>query len=662
VCLVAILYCLACVGACRESNGLEREVKMKLSGRDESGFCGDDLTWTFSAEDQTLTIEGSGEIYDYYGGSDGWENFRPQIRSIIIKRGVTSIGAYAFKGCTNLTELIIPSSVTSIGYWAFAECISLASVDIPSSVTSIGFSAFDGCSSLESVNLRARLDNIGPSTFSECISLSHIDIPSTVSSIGASAFEGCTSLESVVIPKGTTTIGNGAFSGCSSLKIVNISETVTSIGSGAFDLCTSLTDFFVDSENSKYLSDNGVLIGKEWSQLIQYPCGRNGNYTIPNTVFFIEDGAFFQCHGLTSVIVPDHVKSIGASAFEGCSNLSSVTILSDDITILDGAFSSCNKLSEIILSENNNNYYQVKEGVLFSKDGSTLKQYPCGLNDTYVIPAGVIYIGYDAFNGCNSLKQIIIPSSVTSIGNSAFKGCNSLRYVTFQSSVGGLNSAFTGCNNLIAINYLGDSDPGVESDPFISLESLELLCVPSNYSNNTLFTRNDIFRTDSCVDIFNQINECYGVVLAANGTSVLGLRNNVSVIEEERKKCVNTTCRNATAKALQCMGGKKQICDSDVCIDCEQCDERKWTVVIETSGVNESSTQIVKDISDATDVDPNKISIKVETDDNGQIVNIIVFVSDKKDADKIQKAANACAARPKNVKPDDFDIAQHNNV
>ena len=60
-----------------------------------------------------------------------------------IPSGVTSIGGWAFYGCTSLTRIEIPSSITSIGGWAFSGCTSLTSIEIPSSVTSIGGYAFD---------------------------------------------------------------------------------------------------------------------------------------------------------------------------------------------------------------------------------------------------------------------------------------------------------------------------------------------------------------------------------------------------------------------------------------------------------------------------------------------------------------------------------------
>ena len=149
-----------------------------------------------------------------------------EITELIIPNSVTSIGNFAFYGCSGLTSVTIPNSVMSIGNYAFAFCFSLTSVTIPNSVMSIGNGAFSGCSGLTSVI-----------------------IPNSVTSIGGGAFADCSGLTSVTIGNGVTSIGKEAFTYCSSLISVVIGGGVKTIGSQAFDNCPDLTDVTCYAEN-----------------------------------------------------------------------------------------------------------------------------------------------------------------------------------------------------------------------------------------------------------------------------------------------------------------------------------------------------------------------------------------------------------------------------
>ena len=97
------------------------------------------VTWTLSG-DGTLTISGTGDME-----GAPWLSQRDEIKKVVIKDGVTSIGNNAFRYCSGLTSLTIPNSVTSIGEYAFYRCSGLTSLTIPNSVTSIGGGAFYGC-------------------------------------------------------------------------------------------------------------------------------------------------------------------------------------------------------------------------------------------------------------------------------------------------------------------------------------------------------------------------------------------------------------------------------------------------------------------------------------------------------------------------------------
>jgi hypothetical protein len=110
-----------------------------------------------------------------------------------------------------------------------------------------------------------------------------------VTSIGNSAFAVRASLTSVTIPDSVTAIGVEAFVGCTGLTSVTIPNSVTSIGYDAFNGCTDLTRIEVDPLNSSYVGLEGVLFNKSRTVLLQYPGGKAGSYTIPDTVTIIEE-------------------------------------------------------------------------------------------------------------------------------------------------------------------------------------------------------------------------------------------------------------------------------------------------------------------------------------------------------------------------------------
>ena len=240
-----------------------------------------------------------------------------EITNLIIPNSATSIGNYAFEGCSGLTSVTIPNSVTSIGNYAFEGCSGLTSVTIPNSVTSIGDGAFMNCSGLTSVTIPNSVTSIGNYAFSYCSGLTSVTISNSVTSIGNYAFQYCSGLTSVTIPNSVTSIGWGAFSGCKGLTSVTIPNSVTSIRFNAFDGCSGLT-----------------------------------SVTIPNSVTSIGAEAFRGCSGLTSVTIPNSVTNIANSAFQYCSGLTSVTIGSGVTNIGYNAFDGVDIPTVISLIEN----------------------------------------------------------------------------------------------------------------------------------------------------------------------------------------------------------------------------------------------------------------------------------------------------------------------
>ena len=184
---------------------------------------------------------------------------------LVIPAGVTSIGDYAFRGCSGLTSVEIPASVTSIGSSAFSGCSGLTSVEIPASVISIGESAFIDLSGLTSVIFGedSLLESIGGQAFYGCSGLSSVEIPACVTFIGYSAFMGCSGLTSVEIPASVTSIGFQAFRECSKLTSVTFEDTNGWYFSADFTKTeVTLTDSVANAELLRYADVNDTLYKK----------------------------------------------------------------------------------------------------------------------------------------------------------------------------------------------------------------------------------------------------------------------------------------------------------------------------------------------------------------------------------------------------------------
>jgi hypothetical protein len=176
---------------------------------------------------------------------------------------VKAVGSDAFAGQFGITSIVIPDSVTSIGFQAFSDIYGLNSVVIGNGVTNIAYGAFS--------------DSVIP----------NVQFGTNIVTIGLEAFDGCYITNLSVIPASVTTISPVAFRS------------------------NRLGAFAVDPLNPNYACVDGVLFNKARTELIQYPCGRAGNYAVPSGVTNIDACAFSGSFLLTGMSIPASLQTLG---------------------------------------------------------------------------------------------------------------------------------------------------------------------------------------------------------------------------------------------------------------------------------------------------------------------------------------------------------------
>lgn len=477
--------------------------------------------------------------------------------SYTIPNTVKELRDNVFRSRKGLTSVTIPNGIKGIGKEAFYMCSNLERVDLPGSITSIGERAFYNCSKLTSITLNEGLVSIGEQAFTNCKALSSINIPASVTKIEGKVFlmgesywlqndgysensslasitvdpknRNYASVDGVLfnkniselihfpqgkegsysIPKTVNKIEKYAFSNRGGLTSITIPANITDIGKDAFFGCSNLTSIEVDQNNRNYSSADGVLFNKSKSELIRYPRGKNGSYTIPNTVKTIGDNAFASAKGLTSVTIPSSVTDIGDTAFAdtGLKTLTLPNSITDigygaftdnsDLEIVnlpDGFYSDddygkgdpyyfygCVNLKKIIAGKNNK-YYSTVDGVLLSKNKKELIRYPQGKQGSYTIPGSVTSIAYKAFYKCERLVSVKIPKSVKNIGDFAFDG-SGITTLDIPNSVTGIGKyAFTRCLRLASVN-IPSSVASIGDFAFYNCTALSEFNVDQNNKN-----------------------------------------------------------------------------------------------------------------------------------------------------------------------------------
>ncbi|MBR6376562.1 MAG: leucine-rich repeat domain-containing protein [Oscillospiraceae bacterium] len=452
----------------------------------DGGSCGSGVSWRLD-NDNSLTISGSGAManYDNESNKAPWAEYRNRIAKVVLKNGVTSIGAHSFRQCTVLQTVDASAAdLSSVGAAAFYECSILRQVSgfDKSSLTSLGSHVFRGCRSLTYVNLSSFITAIPACAFYGCTSLSAAPIPTLAASVGekayygctglksvqfvqvngqttaidTEAFRGCTALTSLTMPDRITTIGDRAFENCTGLKTLRLPASLVTLGEGAFSGCSALESRLSLPEGLTELKAQSF---KQCAKLTEitlnsgltsigteafYGSGLSGFLTIPEGVTSIGAGAFRNTK-LFTLHIPASLTTVAQNAFNGCGSLAVVYYYG-----LQGQWNAISIQSGNEPLLNAQRYYlgssgtvgSVKwslegDGILtvYSTDGSgipnmTAGQQPWAANAADIKKVDVlnptVNIGANVFRDLPNLKEVYFAESLRSIGLNAFANCPSL--------------------------------------------------------------------------------------------------------------------------------------------------------------------------------------------------------------------------------------------
>ena len=364
-----------------------------------------------------LTIKGKGEMGDPIK-TTVYEN--KNIKKVVIKKGVTAIADFAFKGCKKLKEIILPSTLKKIGACAFEGC-PIKNITIPKSVKSIEPGAFAGSS------------------------IKSITIPKTVKKLGEGVFGNCKKLESITMPGNIGIIKDedpdyeyqpGSFLGrkCNSLKKVKFT---TALNINMLKRVGRSGGFEVLANDPKYKSVNGLLYSKDGKTLLRIPHGRKkviisdkcttvtaGSYGYE---MYLADSAMKEIvfpKTVTKIILDDTL--LGPSYYE-CNNIKITLNMDyldlDSIKILWQTNKYWrNSLKDELLRKGLAKLNEENERMLMLDDG-----YLCAylMKDISKI---------DDRSAWETIDGLVVPDNVKTIGTEAFTGFL-VKSLTFGSGV-----------------------------------------------------------------------------------------------------------------------------------------------------------------------------------------------------------------------------------
>lgn len=378
------------------------------------------------------------------------------ISSFTCPNSVNSLGINSFKNCYNLTDFLFKpdrtigislADGTNDGDWWPAGLDEINGVFTGSAITAInlpenstiGEYAF-AYSSIESISIPEGMKSVKDFTFQDCSYLTSVELPDSIESIGEYAFYSCSSLTSIVIPDSCTAIGSSAFDSCRRLSSLDLGHGVQTIDRNAFDSLRGFTGTLVIPNSVTYIEEGAFSQSYMTKVIFEDDDETSTRERLILSSQFM--GVFHYCQNLEEVVFPnmngnievrvDSYSGASGAIFNGCYSLTTV-FLGSGITTLANMFEDCPNITNLdgLLT---NPSFVYEDGVLYNRSKTEIIMAIAGDFDVedYRVPEDITAIHASAFQGIDCLKSVYIPKSVSSIGTQAFSECPNLETVTFD--------------------------------------------------------------------------------------------------------------------------------------------------------------------------------------------------------------------------------------
>ena len=450
----------------------------------------------------TSVIWNAKNYADFASNNTPFYDSQPQITSFTFGNEVEHIPANLCNGMSNLTSIEIPNSVTSIGDYAFSGCTGLTSVIWNAKICAdFRYNTppfYDSRPQITSFTFGNEVEHIPANLCNGMSNLTSIEIPNSVTSIGDYAFSGCTGLTSVTIPNSVTSIGESAFAVCSGLKSLKVLNPNVEYSGGmpiAYSQMDSLRTIVVPAQcfpiYPAYTAytyyypqqlDTIEITGGELSKEVWWMISLSRK-TLKSvdmagaTNTELDDEAFKEFYNLRKLILPANLTHIGYKSVAECVKLQSIDIPASVEEIDDRAFEDCRSIQTI-----------------------TFGGAPAGAPGRFNAPMAASQlrrIGNWAFYNAHELQNLEIPEGVEEIGDGAFYGCTYLQEMVLPSSVQSIgDNCFALCSKLTKITCNAINPPAIQAKTFYDVKRQIPVYVPADavsaYENDPYWKEFDI--------------------------------------------------------------------------------------------------------------------------------------------------------------------------